>query len=151
MKTENFVVVTFEEEAKAIEASHKLQELAVRGDIAMGYSVMLRKGPDGAIEALKKNTADGDDTWSGMFIGMLVGMFFGPLGFLLSMLTGTAIGAGVDHSQVKQKDEFVDKVKEKLNNGRIAIIANCDESSPIFVDNAMKDLGGDVYRKVSAK
>ncbi len=149
MKTENFVVITFEEEAKAIEASHKLQDLALRGDIAMGYSVMLRKGPNGEIEALKKNTAGGDDTWSGMFIGMLVGMFFGPLGFLLSMLTGTAIGAGVDYSQVKKEDGFVEKVKEKLNNGRIAIITNCDESSSIFIDNAMKELGGDVYRSMA--
>lgn len=151
MKTENFVVITFAEESKAIEASHKLQDLAIRGDIAMGYSVMLRKDPDGKIEALKKSTTDGDDTWSGMFIGMLVGMFFGPLGFMLSMLTGTAIGAGVDHSQNKFEDGFVDKVKEKLNNGRIAIITNCDESSPIFIDNAMKELDGEVYRSIATK
>ncbi len=151
MKTENFVVITFSEEAKAIEASHKLQDLAIRGDISMGYSVMLRKGPNGEIEALKKSSVNGDDTWSGMFIGMLVGMFFGPLGFLLSMLTGTAIGAGVDHSQDKFKDGFVDKVKEKLNNGRIAIITNCDESSPIFIDNAMKEFDGDIYRSIATK
>ncbi len=151
MKTENFVVITFDEEAKAIEASHKLQDLAIRGDIAMGYSVMLRKGANGEIEALKKNSINGDDTWSGMFIGMLVGMFFGPLGFLLSTLTGTAIGAGVDYSQNKFEDGFVDKVKERLNNGKIAIIANCDESSPIFVDNAMKEFNGDVYRSVASK
>lgn len=151
MKTENFVVITFEDEAKAIEASHKLQDLAIRGDIAMSYSVMLRKGANGEIEALKRDSVNGNDTWSGMFIGMLVGMFFGPLGFLLSMLTGTAIGAGVDYSQDKFKDDFVNRVKEKLNNGRIAIIANCNESSPVFVDNAMKDLGGDVYRTIASK
>ena len=151
MKTENFVVITFAGEAKAIEASHRLQDMALRGDIAMGYSVMLRKGPNGEIEALKKDSAGGNDTWSGMFIGMLVGVFFGPLGFLLGTLTGTAIGAGMDYSQTKFEDGFVDKVKEKLNNGRIAIIANCDESSPIFIDNAIKELGGDVYRTIASK
>lgn len=151
MKTENFVVITFGEEKQAIEASHKLQDLTVRGDISISYSVMLRKGQNGQIEALKKTSADGDDTWSGMFIGMLVGLFLGPFGFLISMLAGTAIGAGVDYSQGKFEDGFVDKVKEKLNNGRIAIIANCDESSPIFIDDAMKGLGGDVYRTVATK
>ncbi len=100
---------------------------------------------------LKKSATDGDGTWGGMFIGMLVGMFFGPLGFLFSMLSGTAIGAGVDYSQGKFDDGFVNEVKDKLNNGRIAIIANCDESSSIFIDNAMKELGGDVYRTVTTK
>lgn len=151
MKAENFVVVTFDDEKKAIEASHKLQDLAVHGDIAMGYSVMLRKGESGEIEALKKSTANGKDTWSGMLIGMLVGLFFGPLGFLISMLGGTAIGAGLDYSHGKFEDNFVEKIKEKLDNGRIAIIANCDESSPIFVDDAMKELGGEVFRTVATK
>lgn len=151
MKTENFVVVTFGDESKAIEASHKLQDLALRGDVDMGYSVMLRKGANGEIEALKKSGVNGDDTWSGMFIGMLVGLFFGPLGFLLSTLAGTAIGAGVDHSQDKFQDGFVDKVKEKLNNGRIAIIANCDETSSIFIDNAMKEFDGEVFRTTASK
>lgn len=151
MKTENFVVITFNEETKAIDASHKLQDLAIRGDIAMSYSVMLRKGPNGEIEALKKSSVNGDDTWSGMFVGMLVGMFFGPLGFLLSMLTGTAIGAGVDYSQSRLEDGFVEKVKEKLNNGKIAIISNCYETSPIFVDNAMKEFDGEVYRSIAMK
>ncbi len=151
MKTENFVVITFAEESQAISASHKLQDLTLRGDIGMGYSVMLRKGKNGEIEALKKSAAEGDDTWNGMFVGMLVGMFFGPLGFLISMLAGTAIGAGVDHSQDKFNDSFVSKVQEKLNNGRIAIVANCDESSPIFIDNAMKEFGGEVYRTIATK
>ncbi len=151
MKTENFVVITFDDEKKAIEASHKLQDLHVRGDISMGYSVMLRKGPNGEIEALKKSSIDGDDTWSGMLIGMLVGLFFGPLGFLISMLAGTAIGAGVDYSQGKFEDDFVNKVKEKLDNGRIAIISNCNESSTIFIDTAMKEFNGDVYRTIATK
>lgn len=151
MKSENFVVVTFSDEKKAIEASHKMQDLAMHGDITMRYSVMLRKGENGEIEALKKSSKGGDDTWSGMFIGMLVGLFLGPLGFLISMLAGTAIGAGVDYSQGKFEDSFVDKIKEKLENGRIAIIANCDESNPIFLDDAMKELDGDVFRTVATK
>lgn len=151
MKAENFVIVTFTDQKKAIEASHKLQDLALRGDISIGYSVMLRKGANGEIEALKKKPGSNDDTWTGMFVGMLVGLFLGPLGFLISMLAGTAIGAGIDHSEGKFEDGFVEKVKDKLNHGRIAIIANCNESSPIFLDDAMKDLDGDVYRTVATK
>lgn len=151
MKTENYVVITFDDERGAIDASHRLQDLAVRGDIAIRYSVMLRKGANGEIEALRSSASGGDDTWSGMMIGMLVGMFMGPLGFLLSMLTGTAIGAGIDHSEAKQDAEFVQRVKDKLAAGKIAIVSNCDESSAMFIDNEMKPLGGEVYRATTTR
>lgn len=151
MKTENYVVITFEDEKSAIEASHKLQDLALRGDISTSYSVMLRKNANGEVEALRKSSKDGADTWSGMLIGMLVGMFTGPLGFLISMLAGTAIGAGIDNSQLKFNEDFVRKVQEKLREGKIAIVTNCDESSSIFIDNEMKELGGSVYRTTFSK
>ncbi len=151
MKTANFVVVTFDEEKQAIEASHKLQDLAIRGDVSIDYSLMLRKGPSGEIEMLKKTGDGADDTWSGLLIGMLVGVFLGPLGFLISTLAGTAIGAGIDHSDEKFKDNFADKVKGKLSAGKIAIVAQCNESSPIFVDEAMKAMGGEVFRTVATK
>ena len=88
MKSENFLVITFNDDSKAIEASHRLQDLAMRGDISLGYNVMLKKNADGKIEAMKKETAGGRTTWTGMLIGMLVGLFMGPFGFLLS--TGLA-------------------------------------------------------------
>lgn len=40
---------------------------------------------------------------------------------------------------------------DKLNNGKIAIVANCDEPSPIFIDNAMKQLGGEIFRTIATK
>lgn len=151
MGKENFVVITFSDEKSAIDASHKLQDLALRGDIAIRYAVMLRKGENGEIEALKKSGNGADNTWSGMMIGMLVGMFMGPLGFLISTLAGTAIGAGVDYSDLNGDEEFSKKVEGKLTAGKIAIVANCDESSGIFVDNAMKELGGEVFRTTVGK
>ena len=146
MKAENFVIVTFDDEKNAIEASHKMQDLAVRGDIAMGYSVILRKHENGEIEALKKTTINGVVEWTGMFVGVLVGLFFGPLGFLISTLAGTAIGVGVEHAHEKFEDDFVNKVQDTLDDGKIAIIANCIESNPVFLNNAIKDLDGQILR-----
>ena len=151
MKTENFVVITFDDEKNAIEGSHKLQDLAVRGDIAMGYSIILRKGQDGTIEVLKETTVNGVHTWTGMFIGMWVGIFLGPLGFLISFLAGTAIGAGVGYSKDKSQNNFAIKVKERLDNGKISIVANCDESNPVFLDNAMKEFNGEITRTVATR
>ncbi len=149
MKSQNFLVLTFDNESQAIEGSHRLQNLASQGDISLGYNIMLKKGEDGKIEAMKKITEGGVTTWKGMFIGMLVGLFLGPFGFLISMLAGTAIGAGMDASNTNFEDNFVDSVKADLHAGKVAIIARCDEPSPAFVNDAMKDLNADIKRTVA--
>ncbi len=151
MKNENFVVITFPSQDEAIKASHNIQDLAVRGDIELKYSVMLKKNNEGKVEILKKETKNGTESWTGMFIGMLVGLFFGPLGFLISTLAGTAIGAGVDSSHEKFNDNFVNKVKEKLDEGDTAIVANINEQSDVFIDDAMKDFSCDIYRTTASK
>ena len=148
MKSENFLVITFNDDSKAIEASHRLQDLAMRGDISLGYNVMLKKNADGKIEAMEKETSGGRTTWTGMLIGMLVGLFMGPFGFLLSMLAGTAIGAGMDASKGHFEEGFTDQIQNELDAGKVAIVARCDEQSPAFVDNAMKDLEAHVTRSI---
>jgi len=140
MKMRNAVIITFDDETKAIEGAHKLQDLAFRGDVAMDYSVILRKHENGQIEVLKKSTADGAVTWTGMFVGMLVGLFLGPLGFLISALAGMAIGAGVGHAHEKGEDNFVKKIEKVLTDGKIVIVADCIETSPAFLDEAMQGL-----------
>ncbi len=151
MKKENFIVIVFKDQGEAINASHKLQDLTVRGDINLGYNMILRKNSDGKIEVLKKTTTDGIETWGGMLIGMLIGMFFGPLGFLISSLAGTAVGAATDSSNKKFNENFSSLVKEKLDEGKIAIIANIDEQSPAFIDEAMKEFNGEVHRTEFSK
>lgn len=44
---------------------------------------------------------------------------------------------------------FAEKAKGKLHNGNIAIVANRDGYCLIFIDNAMKELRGGVYRTVA--
>lgn len=149
MKKEEFLVVTFSDEDKAIEASHQIEDMAAHGDIGLGYLIMLRKGKDGKVEALKKESTGGKDTWIGMFVGMLVGLFLGPLGFLISSLAGMGIGAGLDASQHGFEDNFTRSVQEKLDNGLVAVVANVSEPNKVFVDNAMSKLGGQVSRTMA--
>ena len=151
MKKENFVVISFSKEAEAIDASHKLQDLAIRGDISLGYNIMLRKNSSGEIEVLKKTGSGDSNSWTGMLVGMLAGLFFGPFGFLISTLAGTAIGAGVDSSYAKFNNDFAELIKEKLSNGNVAIVANIDEQNPVFIDEAMKAYNGTIYRTTYSK
>lgn len=151
MKKENFIEIRLNSETEAIEVSHKLQDLAVRGDISLGYNVILRKGEDGKTEVLKKTEQIGMGKWEGFWIGMIAGIFMGPLGFIISILAGTGIGASVDGHRRKFYEKVTDKVKEDLDKGKILILANVDEQSEIFIDTELKSYNCEIERFVSEK
>ena len=48
----------------------------------------------------------------------------------------------------KFNDNFVNRVKEKLDEGNIAIIANVNESSNVFINDSLKEFNCDIYRTI---
>ena len=55
----NLIISTFKEEATAIEASQKLNELEIIGDITIYERVILKKHADGETVVLQADTAGG--------------------------------------------------------------------------------------------
>ena len=140
------IVVSFTEETKAIEALHKLNELDGLGDISIYEKIMLRKNAKGEVEVQKDDSDEGWRTLTGMTIGSLLGMFGGPVGLVIGMLTGTLMGGISEISHYDFGDDFISNIENKMNPGTIAIIAEIDEESPVFVDNYMMPLGGVITR-----
>ncbi len=149
MKKENFVEIKLNNETEAIEISHKLQDLALRGDLSLGYNVILRKGQDGKVEVLKKTQDSEVGRWEGFWIGMIVGIFMGPLGFIISILAGSGIGAGVDIHKKKFYEKITKGLQEDLSVGKILILANVEEQSDVFLNEALKDYNCEIERFVS--
>lgn len=75
----NLLIASFKEEAEAIEASHKLNELETIGDITVYEMVVIEKNADGQAVILQADTDEGVRTMSGMAIGTLVGSLAGPV------------------------------------------------------------------------
>jgi uncharacterized membrane protein len=142
----NLIVLSFTNEAKAIEASHKLAELESFGDISMYEKVILKKGANGEFTSLQTETSDGLRMVSGMAIGTLVGAIAGPVGMLVGMLSGTAMGAVVETDYIDFSEDVVRKVTDRLKVGDVAILAEISEDSPAFVDDAVSALGGNIFR-----
>ena len=88
----NLIVITFSNEAKALDGSHKLSELESFGDISIFEKVMVKKDANGNVTILQADTTEGLRTLSGMAIGSIIGALGGPVGLLVGMLAGTVTG-----------------------------------------------------------
>jgi uncharacterized membrane protein len=142
----NLIVLSFANEAKAIEASHKLAELESFGDISLFEKVIVKKGFNGEFTYLQTETSDGLRMVSGITLGTLVGAIGGPEGMVVGMLSGTVIGAIGETEYIDFSEEAVRKVTDALLPGDVAILAEISEDSPAFVDNVATRLGGIIFR-----
>jgi uncharacterized membrane protein len=142
----NVIVATFENEKEAIEAMHKLTELEYFGDISIHGKAILRKQNDGQFEILDANSSTGWRTLTGTVIGSLIGIIGGPVGFVIGLCTGTTIGLISDVGRQNFDESFVKKMESRLPAQTVSIIAEIDEDSEIFVDNALKPFGAEIQR-----
>ena len=142
----NIIIASFAKEAEAIAASHKLTELEQFGDIAIYEMVMVKKNPDGQVEQIKSESSEGLGTLSGMAIGTLIGALAGPVGMVVGMFTGTLTGAAIELDYYSFSGDFGSKIINKMQPGTIAIIAELDEDSSVFVDNALLPFGASLSR-----
>jgi len=124
----NLIIASFSEEAAAIEASHKLNELETIGDITIYEIALIKKPAAGEPVVLQADDAtDGLRTLSGAAIGGLIGTLAGPVGTIIGMLTGTLAGAVLEEDHYGFTEDFLAKAVGQLQPGSTAVIAEIDE------------------------
>ena len=143
---ENIIVATFTDEAKAIQALHKLNELDREGDISIYGKVLIRKGSDEEFEVLKDENTNGWRTITGMAFGGLIGAFGGPIGLAIGLYVGTAIGVAMDYTHYLFDQDFIKIISQSIPVGSTSIIAEIDEDSLVFIDEYLKPLGAVIWR-----
>ncbi len=142
----NVIVASFDKETKAIKAMHKLSELESYGDISIYGKAIVRKHNDGEFEILDANTENGWRTLTGTVAGSLLGAIGGPVGFVIGLFTGTTIGLVSDVGRQNFDESFVKKLENRMPPQTVSIIAEIDEDSEIFVNNAFKPYGAEIQR-----
>jgi uncharacterized membrane protein len=144
----NLIISTFKEEAQAIEASQKLNELETIGDITIYERVILKRNADGETVVLQNDTTAGEGltTISGMAVGTLIGAIAGPVGMVAGMFAGTVTGAAAEADNFGFAEDFVSGAADRLQPGMTAVIAEIEESDPVFVDSSLTPLGATLTR-----
>jgi len=142
----NLIVASFNQEAEATEASHKLHELESIGDITIYEMIVIKKSAEGETAVVEVDTTAGSTTLSGMAIGSLIGALAGPVGLVAGMMTGTMTGAVLEADDYGFAEDFIARVSEELQPGMVAVVAELDEDSQVFVDSTLTPLGGTLTR-----
>ncbi|SDH31103.1 DUF1269 domain-containing protein [Winogradskyella thalassocola] len=143
----HIIIVSFKEETKAIDALHKMKELDSYGDITLYEHLMIRKNENDKYDVLNDQTDNyAWRTFTGMALGGLIGAFAGPIGLVVCLYSGTALGAILDVGHYNFEDHFIAKVTNKMEVGDITIIAEVGEDSAVFIDNYLKPFNVNVIR-----
>jgi len=142
----SLVVISFAREDEAIGASNKLKELESSGTITVYERVMARKAPDGKVTILESDTSEGLRTISGMALGTMAGAFMGPVGLVIGLFTGTAIGAATEGDYFDFAEDFATKTIDHLQPGIVVIVAEIYEEGPASLDLGMEPFGATLSR-----
>jgi uncharacterized membrane protein len=143
---ERMIVVVFDNETKAYEASRALGQLDAEGSIAIHAESVISKQANGTVTVKQ---ADGDfpiQTIAGTAIGSLIGLLGGPVGVAIGAGTGAVAGSFGDLYVAGVDADFLSEVSAMLTPGKHAVVVDISEEWVTPLDTRMEALNGVVFR-----
>jgi len=143
----NLITVTFEEDSKAYEALSKLNQAAIAGRVGVRSAAVVVRGADGRITAPEgADSVIGTGIMGGGLLGLLLGVFGGPVGLFFGFGAGALVGSLFDVQRAERETGVLGTIADCLPNGGTALVAELDEYAVEVVDGEMSALGGTVLR-----
>lgn len=142
------LVAVFDREATAFEGLSALKELHRNGDISLYSSSVIAKDNSGKIELKQAADAGPVGTAVGLLTGSLIGIVSGPVGMAIGASLGGLAGLVFDANKSGVDVTFLDDVSKTLTAGKIAVLAEIEESWTAPVDTRLHKLGGMVFRRL---
>lgn len=141
------IVVVFGDEPKAYEGAQALRDLHREGSISVYAAAVVARDAEGRVTVKDAGDEGPIGTAIGMMTGALVGLFGGPPGVVVGTAAGSLVGATADLFNAGVGIDFVDEVGATLEPGKVAVIAEIEESWVTPLDTRMAELGGTVIRR----
>ncbi len=144
---ERMLVVVFDNEKKAFEATSALRQLEGEGSLTIYDGAVVVKHADGTVGVKQIDEGVPIGTLTGTAVGSLIGLLGGPFGVAIGAASGLMIGAFYDVDTLRVGEDFVNDVSKSLTPNKVAVVAEVDEAWTIPVDTRMEALGGTVFRR----
>jgi uncharacterized membrane protein len=144
---ERMLVVVFDTEGGAYDASEVLNRLSEGSVITIYAEAIVTKDKNGATTVNQIHHEAPEGTLGGTALGSLIGLLAGPMGLVMGAATGLVVGATTDSARAHVSSDFVTAVSTVLEAGKAAVVAEVYEESTGPVDERMKALGGFVLRR----
>ncbi|MCW5935958.1 MAG: DUF1269 domain-containing protein [Fimbriimonadaceae bacterium] len=142
------LVAIFDNEDAAFNGLNALKQLHLNGDITLYDSAVVTKNSFGETSLVKAPDDAPTGTFLGMFVGALVGVLGGPIGLAVGASAGILVGATSDAFRDSVDYGFVDQVREVMIPGKVAVIADVEETWVTPVDLTISERGGIVFRRL---
>jgi len=143
---ERILVVVFDSEDKAREASRILHGLEDEGVIRVYADAIVTRDRRDAITAIDTHGPMPEGAMGATAVGSLIGMLAGPAGLAAGAIAGFVLGAVTDFAHARVDEDFVHDVANSLEPGTSAIVAEINEDFSEPVDARLEPLGGFAFR-----
>lgn len=148
----NFIAVTFEEDSRAYEALTRLKQASVAGRVGVTSAAVVERGIDGRISIPEGGDAViGTGVMGGGLLGLLLGVFGGPVGVFFGFGAGAFVGSLFDIRRAERETGVLELIADMLPLGGRVLVAELDEYAVEVVDGEMLALGGKVLRIPAAE
>ena len=142
------IVAIFDSESAAAKGLDELRRLHKQGDISLYATSVFVKNADGKIEVKQAVDLGLANAGFGLLLGGLVGALAGSVGAVvlgasLGGLTGSLADLGENGINVR----FADEVAQAMLPGKVAVLAEIDEGWTAPLDSAIRNAGGEIFRK----
>jgi len=144
---DRMLVVVFDTEPKAYEGKKALSQLEGEGSIVVYAYAVVGRNADGTTSVRQSDDPGPLGTLAGTSLGALIGLIGGPVGAAIGAAAGLAVGGTVDVDNARIGEDFVDDVREQLQPGKFAVVAEIQEDWTTPVDTRMEAIGGKVTRR----
>lgn len=141
------LVAIFDNETAANAGLNALRALHASGEISLYAHGVMAKDAQGGL-SIKESTDPGPTgTVTGLAVGSLIGLLGGPVGVAVGAVAGSAAGAVRDFWVAGVGLDFIEAATERLQPGKVALVAEIEEEWVIPVDSALEAAGGHVFRR----
>ena len=161
----NYIAVVFSSDDKAHKGLRALWDLDAQEDLTVHGAAVIRRDDMGHIHVADRTTDLGMRTAIGVGVGALLGLIAGPIGIAAGIagaatigvgtaigvgaLAGGAVGATADAVTEDRREIAAAESCFSLKHGQSAVVAEVSEDWAARLDDAMKPLGGTIYRRAS--
>jgi uncharacterized membrane protein len=144
---DRMLVVVFDTESKAYEGKTALYQLDDEGSISVYAYAVVAKNADGTTTVRQSDDPGPLGTLLGTSLGSLIGLLGGPVGVAIGAAAGLVTGGAVDLDNARVGEDFIDDVRQELQPGKFALVADIEEDWTTPVDTRMQALGGKAFRR----
>jgi uncharacterized membrane protein len=144
---DRILVVVFDTESKAYEATKALRQLDSEGSIAVYADAVVAKSADGTAMVKQSHVVGPLGTLAGTSLGSLIGLLGGPTGLAIGGFLGLVAGGAADLRHARVGGDFVEDVIKELRPNTFAVVAEINEDWTTSVDARMEAMGGRVFRR----